>query len=303
MKFRIPMPTIVRYSIDGMNVAVESSIDELLPTLHNLFPVSAAEGMFQSQSVFSITAETNGFLLTGGGLSYRTQDVSTLTPILEGRIRGHYLDRVESEWVFHSSGFLNADGEAVLILGESGTGKTTLALRAIAAGACGLSDELHLWSSATGLVVGLPRAYTVRKGAVEAFPHLHQMISGLDAHKWRNQLLWYVNPKSFSRFHPTRPVKLNSLVLLSRKMRSRSLRLLPQWQRLVALAPHTRMPGSPRQEEQMPEAVQMLSRIPVFEGAPDAVLDHFLGVVPGKVPAVTQPFLAACEREEPMSDN
>lgn len=278
------MPSTIHYSIDGMRVAVESSIDELLPSLHDLFPVSAAGARPQGQNVFFMGREKNSFWLTGGGPPYRTNDVSTLMPILEGRIRSHYLDRAESEWVFHSSGFLNRDGEAVLVLGESGAGKTTLALRAIAAGALGLSDELHLWSPTTGSVVGFPRAYSVRKGAVEAFPHLQPMIARLDAHQWGNQLLWYVNPQRFSPFHPTRPARLNACVLLSRKMPGRSLRLLPQWQRLAALAPHTRMPGSPLLEEQMPEAVQRLSRIPVFEGAPDAVLDHVLGVLPGKMP-------------------
>jgi hypothetical protein len=269
------MPTVVRYNIDGMTVAVESSVDELLPTLNNLFPLSAGEADPPSRWAFSIVVEQGSFLLTGGGQPYRTTDISTVVPILEGRIRGQYLDRAGSEWAFHSSGFLNKDGEAVLALGESGAGKTTLALRAVAAGACGLSDELHLWSPATGLVVGLPRAYTVRKGTVEAFPHLRPIIARLDAHQWGGQPLWYVNPNAFSLFHPAKPAKLNSFVLLSRTMQGRSLRLLPQWQRLAALAPHARMPGGSLQEKQVIEHMQMLSRIPVYEGAPDAVLDHF----------------------------
>ncbi|MBV8164373.1 MAG: hypothetical protein JOZ91_08890, partial [Candidatus Eremiobacteraeota bacterium] len=66
--------------------------------------------------------------------------------------------RKNADWHSLYAAALRIDGKAVIILAQSGIGKTTLALELMARGAGFLSDEFVFVRKADSLVRGLPRA-------------------------------------------------------------------------------------------------------------------------------------------------
>lgn len=267
----------IHYDLGGVCATVTSSVEDIHATLRELYPLMPARPVDATSACFDITANQTGFSLTGSGSCYQTTDFDTLIPALESCIRDLFVDQVRRSWVLHSSGFLTDRGDAVLAVGHPGAGKTTLALRALAAGAGGLSDELHLWYPHDGSVVGYPRAYAVKEGTFRAFPGFRHMIAQSVPARWNNQRLWYVDPGRFGRRGGMNPVKLRALVFLSREGDQRSLRLVPHWQRLTALLHHAWIPDSLPLEQCLDSVLGALGSVDVWEGGPEIVLQTFLG--------------------------
>lgn len=63
--------------------------------------------------------------------------------------------------IFHAA-VLARDGQALVLPGQPGAGKSTLTVALVAAGWALLSDELALVDTATGLVAGLPRPVSLK---------------------------------------------------------------------------------------------------------------------------------------------
>ncbi len=285
----------IHYDIGGLRVSVRSRIEELRPVLETLFPRWSGEDDGSSPIHLDIAADGDGFSLNGVGEPYHTPSSDTLIPALEVRIRALYLARAGESLPLHSSGFLNAKGEAVLILGPSGAGKTTLLLKALVAGSHGLSDDLHLWDPVTGVVTAYPRAYSVREGTFDAFPDLTWMAAGVRPSRWNHQRLWYIHPGRSATFSPPRPVKLAALVLLSHTPGDDSLQLVPQWQRLSALLPHIWADEMVLLDGQIPTILRALTKIPVWRGTAEATLRTFLSDSNGAGPVCSA---AASHRDQ-----
>lgn len=269
----------IHYDLGHLRVAVTSSVPETQPALDFLYPLAGVRPK-DPDSAYHCTADETGltFALTGEGEDYRTTDPRTLVPALETSIRERFIAQAGQSWALHSSGFLTEEGQAVLILGQAGAGKTTLALQAIAAGACGLSDELHVWQPSRGKVSGYPRAYAIKEGTFRRFPEFGSLMTGLAPSQWNERPLWYVPPARLGRHLAAQPVTLRALVLLSREGYRGPLRLVPHWKRLSAILPHAWIPQGLAFEDHMEEAMTALASVEVWEGGPEAILENFAGL-------------------------
>ncbi len=265
----------IHYDVGRLPVTVTTSVDAIQATLTDLYPSVPAHT--ENAARFRITSDQVSYSLLGPGVSYHTTERDTLVPALESQIRDLYVAQADRAWVLHSSGFLTDQGEAVLVIGQPGAGKTTLALRAIAGGACGLSDELHLWYPQQGVVVGYPRAYAIKEGTFRAFPEFLNLIGGLAPSQWNNRPLWYVNPHRLGLSDSAKPVTLRALVFLSRQGDQQALRPLPHWRRLSTLLSHAWVSDRVPFGDRFGDILSALEAIDVWEGGPDAVLETYLG--------------------------
>lgn len=260
----------IHYRVGDLPVAVASEVDGVKPVLEGLFPVVPAA---PTAAVIRIAAEAEGFSLSGLGEPYRSDRWDRLVPAIEARIRAAYLAAAGEAIPLHSGGLLTPTGRAVLVLGEPGTGKTTLLLRATTAGVSGLSDEIHRWDPVSGLVDAYPRAYAVKEGTFHSFPELARLRPEGRPSLWNGHRLWYVAPGRPA----ARRVPLAALVLLSREHRDVPLRPVPQWERLSALLPHAWGDGSALCGPAFAPVVHALARLPLWRGGADRVLEWFLG--------------------------
>lgn len=269
----------ILYDLGHLRVAVTSSVPQAQPALEALYPMANVQST-ESDAAYHCTADERGlaFALTGDGADYRTTDPRKLAPALETCIRERYIAQAGPSWALHSSGFLTDEGEAVLILGQAGAGKTTLAMQAIAAGACGLSDELHVWQPGQGVVYGYPRAYAIKEGTFRRFPEFGRLMIGASPSHWNERPLWYIPPDRLGRHLAAQPVNLRALVLLSREGYRGSLRPVPHWKRLSAILPHAWIPQTFAFEDHMEEAMTALDSVEVWEGGPEAILENFVGL-------------------------
>lgn len=263
------------YDVGRLPITVTTSVEALQPTLADLYPSVPAHA--EDAALFRITSDQASYALVGPGVSYHTTEPETLVPALESQIRDLYVARADHAWVLHSCGFLTEQGEAVLAIGQPGAGKTTLALRAIAGGASGLSDELHLWYPQQGLVVGYPRAYAIKEGTFRAFPEFLSTIESRPPSQWNNRPLWYVPPHRLGLDESVKPARLRAIVFLSRQGDQSALRPVPHWKRLSTLVSHAWVSERLPFEDRFGDILSALETIEVWEGGPDAVLDRYLG--------------------------
>lgn len=265
----------IHYDVGRLPVTVTTSVEAIQATLTDLYPSVPAH--VEDAALFRITKNQASYSLLGPGASYHTTERDTLVPALESQIRDLYVTRADHAWVLHSSGFLTDQGEAVLVIGQPGAGKTTLALRAIAGGACGLSDELHLWDPQNGVVVGYPRAYAIKEGTFRAFPEFLGMVGGRSPSQWNDRPLWYVNPHRLGLYEAAKPATLRALVFLSRQGDQQALRPVPHWKRLSTLLAHAWVSDRVPFGDRFGDMLSALEAIDVWEGGPDAVLEMYLG--------------------------
>lgn len=270
----------IQYDLQGFLVTVQYEVEEFRVALESLFPHCRRERVAPHTNVITIQARHGEFSLVGAGLLYTTGDATTIMPTLEYHIRTLYCKHWERAGLIHSCGFCTPGGEAVLVLGPSGAGKTALVLRALAAGARGLSDELQVWDILRDRVIGYPCAYAVKERTLKAWPSFAGAVGGLPAHQWTaNERLWYVDPQCLGTPPVTEPVRLGALVVLSRQCTGAGLDVVAHWQRLTLLVQHARLPRW-WLEEGLMTTMQALTRLLFLAGGAEAILQHFCGTRP-----------------------
>jgi hypothetical protein len=80
-------------------------------------------------------------------------------------------------WTLVHGAVVTVGGDRILITGDSGTGKSTLALHLLLHGAAVEGDELALVRD--GQVVSLPRRFRLKPGTLDVVPALRGLASGL----------------------------------------------------------------------------------------------------------------------------
>jgi len=267
----------IQYDLQGLRVAIQYEAEEFRLALESLFPHCRRDRVAPYTNVITIQARHGEFSLIGSGLLYTTGDATTIIPTLEYHIRKLYCKHWDRAGLLHSCGFCTQGGEAALVLGPSGAGKTTLLLRALAAGARGLSDELQVWDIRHGHVMGYPCAYTVKERTLKELPYVAGTVMGLPAHQWTvNERLWYVDPQRLGTPAVAEPVRLGALVVLSRQHRGGGLDVVAHWQRLSLLVQHARLPRW-WLEEGLTTTVQTLTHVLFLEGGAEEIFQHFFG--------------------------
>lgn len=98
--------------------------------------------------------------------------------VVYSRIHRRAIERfVLSGWVVYHAALASVAGRRVLLLGDSGAGKTTLALRLLLAGHHVEGDELVL--EREGKVLALPRAFHLKAGIERDVPEVAGVLESL----------------------------------------------------------------------------------------------------------------------------
>lgn len=121
---------------------------------------------------------------TGGDMAEldvggRTRSIPRETALLhlQDLVQNHVLPAVQSRLLWHGAAW-QVNGRGVMILGESGLGKTTLSLAEQLDGGRVLSDELAVWNPESSLLESFPRSMAVRPHSLrlldcnDSYPHL-----------------------------------------------------------------------------------------------------------------------------------
>lgn len=98
--------------------------------------------------------------------------------VVYSRLHRRVIERfVLAGWVVYHGALARVSGRRLLLLGDSGVGKTTLALRLMLAGHDVEGDELAL--ERAGEVVALPRAFHLKVGIERDVPELGETLGAL----------------------------------------------------------------------------------------------------------------------------
>ncbi|HIE29506.1 TPA: hypothetical protein EYP66_19730 [Candidatus Poribacteria bacterium] len=102
----------------------------------------------------------------------KSRNPSLLIPYLEWEIFHAYIDEISEDFsVFHAASIVK-DGKAILLVGESGKGKTTLTVSLVKRGFRYLSDDLSAIHPVTLKVLPTPKAVHLKGESMEFFPSL-----------------------------------------------------------------------------------------------------------------------------------
>ena len=151
-------------TIYGVPVTFEADSPALLERMHSLFGAIWQEGEPSPEPLtFSIKIEADGTA------TFSRPDQEALTGELEAAlddfervVRRHVAFRA-SEYVFVHAGVAVHSGQAVILPGDSFSGKTTLVEALVRVGALYFSDEYAVLSLEDGLVYPFPKRLALRE--------------------------------------------------------------------------------------------------------------------------------------------
>jgi hypothetical protein len=122
--------------------------------------------------------------------------------VIEPRLLGSYLElmllnaaleRAPGLAAAHA-GVVAHKGQAALVCGDSGAGKTTLTLALLRQGCAYLSDEVALVDRATGTVAAYPRSLGIRAGGLALLGNMPLGSGAFQATSLTGDRKWYADP-------------------------------------------------------------------------------------------------------------
>ncbi len=118
--------------------------------------------------VLSSTLPGGKSLIRTEGYSYSVEDITLLPSIAHGIILRRTLSGIRSHLLFHAAA-LSYNDKGIILVADSGYGKTTLALAMVRQGFRFLSDEIAALSLSNGELVPYPRCLWIRPGTAGVF--------------------------------------------------------------------------------------------------------------------------------------
>jgi hypothetical protein len=174
--------------------------------------------------------------------------------------------RRNTDWHSAYGAALRARDKAVIILAESGIGKTTLALELMARGAGFLSDEFVFIRKADKVVRGLPRAMLIRERTLTVFgdPRLRAACEASAPRMPHGDRVWDNIDAGdvFGEEVFAKPAPLAAAILLERKPTGVTVDALPSTVAAANLC--TRLNGGASAFDRLADAALLLSGIPCY---------------------------------------
>ena len=166
------------------NVFGAMSLNEMICSLSHI------EGDFLSkyQAILTYNEETKELYINGHLFCKVRGD---LEPTLEASLIG-YAVKTEKNYAPLHAGSVVIDNKGILILGQKGSGKSTLSLQLADLGAIYLGDELSFINFDALSIKPFPKAGTLKLGSFKLFPETKNYIDYI-----RNDVRYYL-PKKWS---------------------------------------------------------------------------------------------------------
>ncbi|GAC1408450.1 MAG: hypothetical protein NVSMB64_16720 [Candidatus Velthaea sp.] len=152
--------------------------------------------------------------------------------------------RLESCWPLYGAG-IALGSKAVVVLGPSGAGKTTLALALLARGARFYGDECIFIDRASGIVDGLARSLMIRERSLGLLSSVRGLRSACERNPFQGQAptrVWYaIDPDEvFSRAVSAAPSPLAAVLILEDRTSDQPMMtLLPNSMAAVLVSRHS----------------------------------------------------------------
>jgi hypothetical protein len=165
------------YEINNFRFSLATDCDELKTGLDLLSPAMAARpGKCSTEwTVCRFQNQQRGLrsyrLYESGNLICETDDTIRLLDSLEWAIMTGILQNTRHLVQLHAAG-VDVDGQALLFVGPSGAGKTSLVLSLLLKGWKCLSDEVILVEPGTNRVMPLPRSFHIHSRTLNLFSEL-----------------------------------------------------------------------------------------------------------------------------------
>lgn len=159
----LPAPQL-QVGFAGTAVSIYCEDAGLSATLQGVFRHCNAAA--EPAVTYSITCPRPNLWLTERAGQVIRQDMQTLD-VLEGLMHdlvAQFITHTRGQPVFHAAG-VESGGKAILLVAESGAGKSSLAGWLVAQGLRYLTDEILAWDEASTAVCGLPRPLVLKRGS------------------------------------------------------------------------------------------------------------------------------------------
>jgi len=168
------------YYINGCRYSVAYQNEKLEHLIHPKFAHLEISEITECNFYFQIFEQLDKYVLWADGKiigQWLKEDAHYFTGKFSMELLNRMYTKLESEWmgVFHASAISNGS-RAVLFLGDSGNGKSTLSAILMASGFDLLADDFVPVDAVTGEVLYFPAAVSVKKTAIDEllplFPQL-----------------------------------------------------------------------------------------------------------------------------------
>jgi hypothetical protein len=171
------VPNIIKHTYrffdqDIEVVADNTDILDLMDSMYREFRSDGADETGQ-KSVYEVltSAHPDGkSLVRTGKRSYIVKDIKLLPSVAHGIILRRTLSRIRSHMLFHAAA-LSFNDKGIILVADSGYGKTTLSLALVRQGLRFLSDEIAALSLSNGELAPYPRCLWIRQGTAGVFNH------------------------------------------------------------------------------------------------------------------------------------
>jgi hypothetical protein len=215
---------VARYRIQGVDVVVRSNDPTVLARVRDTygwFEVDADlpfdTGAAAVEVALLRVADGTTIVIDAEGREDRWRDEGQpLVGLFDAIVAGSIAALSARGILAIHSGVVAIDGQAILIAGRSGRGKTTLVLGLLRRGLDLLSDELALLAADDRTVLAYPRGLHVRPASLHLFPELG-FVASVPGHELGGGSEWAVRPDDLARAFGTPLVaaaRLGAIVLL-----------------------------------------------------------------------------------------
>jgi hypothetical protein len=170
------------YLLNGLNYQVDFETEELEYLIHPKFAHLETIVNNPADHHFQVFGNDGNYILMVNGTiigEWRPEDAHFFTGKFSMELVNHLYGKTESDWmaVFHASA-IRSTNQCILFLGDSGSGKSTVAALLMASGFHLLADDFVPVDAASGEVNFFPAAVSVKKNALDhLIPFYPQLAS------------------------------------------------------------------------------------------------------------------------------
>ncbi len=214
---------LATYDVHGISLLVRANDESVLARVDDTYGWFAtdrrpADGAGRTVEVALVRDTQGGTTIVGAdGRTSRWRDEDQpLVALFDAIVGGLIAALSEAGILAIHAGVVGRDGQAILIAGRSGRGKTTLVLSLLRRGFDLLSDELALVGPDDRTILAYPRGLHVRPQALGLFPELG-FLADIPAQELGGGSEWAVGPAGLEQAFGTTVAasgRLRAIVLL-----------------------------------------------------------------------------------------